>query len=167
VELDRREYGIVVERRRQAVKALVLLAAGALAIQLVRPARTNPRTDSARTLAAAAHVTPEASAVLDRACRDCHSNDTHWPWYSNVAPVSWFVIDHVNSGRRHFNYSDWASHDEDEKPRILKDICELTRKKDMPVESYLWAHSEARVTDTDVAALCAWTDVARQQLRPR
>ncbi len=155
------------ERRRKAVKAIVLLFAGALVIQLVRPARTNPPTNTARTLAAAARVTPQAWAVLDRACRDCHSHDTHWPWYSNVAPVSWFVIDHVNSGRRHFNYSDWASHDEDEKPRILRDICELTRKRDMPMKSYLWAHSEARVTDTDVAALCAWTDVARQQLRPR
>ena len=146
------------------VKAAALLVAGGLVIQLVRPARTNPPTDPARTLAAATAVPPDVSAVLDRACRDCHSNDTRWPWYSNVAPMSWFVIDHVNSGRRHFNYSDWASHDADHKPRILKDICELTRKKDMPMESYLWAHSEARITDAEVAALCRWTDAARQTL---
>jgi hypothetical protein len=149
------------------VKAGALLLAGALVIQLVRPARTNPPTDPARTMVATAHVTPEASAVLDRACRDCHSNDTRWPWYSNVAPISWFVINHVNSGRRHFNYSAWAAHDEDKKPRILKDICELTRKKDMPMESYLWVHSDARVSDADIAALCTWTDAARPQLQAR
>lgn len=56
---------------------------------------------------------------------------------------------------------------EGKKPRILKDICELTRKKDMPMESYLWVHSEARVTDADIAALCAWSDAARRQLQAR
>ena len=131
---------------------------GALAIQLVRPARTNPSTDPSRTMATIVHVPPEVATVLDRACRDCHSHDTRWPWYSNVAPVSWFVIDHVNSGRRHFNYSNWAQHDKDKVPRLLKDICELTRKKEMPLSSYLWLHPEARTSDRDIAVLCEWTD---------
>jgi len=139
-------------------RAAVITITGALAIQLARPARTNPPTDPALTMAAAMKVPPEAAAVLDRACRDCHSHDTRWPWYSNVAPVSWFVIDHVNSGRRHFNYSNWAQHDKDKVPRLLKDICELTRKKEMPLSSYLWLHPEARTSDRDIAVLCEWTD---------
>lgn len=128
----------------------------AVLIQLARPARTNPVTDPSRTMAAHLQVTPAASAVMDRACRDCHSNDTRWPWYSNVAPISWFVIDHVNSGRRHFNYSDWLQNDPDRTPRLLKDICDLTHKGDMPMSSYLWMHSDARVSDRDVNELCGW-----------
>jgi hypothetical protein len=147
------------------VKGAALFLGASLVIQLARPARTNPPTYEARTLSATAHVTPEAKAVLERACRDCHSHETRWPWYSNIAPVSWFVIDHVNSGRRHFNYSDWAQYDEDKKQRILKDICDLTRKKDMPIPSYLWMHGDAHVSEGDTAALCAWTDTARQELR--
>ena len=152
------------ERERKVVKGVALFLGAALVIQLVRPARTNPPTYPERTLARTSHVTPEAKAVLERACRDCHSNDTEWPWYTNVAPVSWFVIDHVNSGRRHFNYADWAKYDEDQKPRILKDICDLTRKRDMPMSSYLWMHADARVSDRDTAALCSWTDAERQRL---
>jgi hypothetical protein len=139
---------------------------GTLAIQLVRPARTTPPTDPSRTMAAIVQVPPEVATVLDRACRDCHSHDTRWPWYSNVAPVSWFVIDHVNHGRRHFNYSDWAQYDKDQVPRLLKDICALTRKEQMPISSYLWLHPEARISDRDITALCDWTDAQLRVSNP-
>ena len=79
------------------------LIAAAIGIQFIRPARTNPAIDPTRTLAATTELPHETAVVLERACRDCHSNDTRWPWYSNVAPISWFVIDHVNHGRSHFN----------------------------------------------------------------
>lgn len=142
-------------------RASIVALAGGFVIQLARPARTNPPTDPARTLMAVTHVTPDAEGVLVRACRDCHSNDTRWPWYSNVAPISWFVIDHVNHGRRHFNYSDWAQYDPDQRPKILKDICKLTRENDMPMTSYLWLHPDARLSDRDLVALCDWTDGSR------
>jgi hypothetical protein len=138
--------------------ALVLLIAAG--IQAVRPARTNPTTDPARTLAALLPVTPEAAAVLDRACRDCHSNDTRWPWYSNVAPVSWLVIDHVNHGRSHFNYSDWAQYDRHDARRLLKNACDLSRQDAMPMPSYLLMHRGARLTEPDIIALCDWAHAA-------
>lgn len=133
--------------------------------QFIRPARTNPVTDPGRTLAARASVTPEAAAVLDRACRDCHSNDTRWPWYSNVAPVSWFVIDHVNHGRSHFNYSEWAKYEPEEARNLLKDVCGMSRKEEMPLSSYTLVHRGARLSDADVAALCDWTDSVLRSAR--
>lgn len=143
--------------RRTARAGSIVLIAAAIGIQLVRPARTNPATDPYRTITARTSVTPQAAAVLDRACRDCHSNDTRWPWYSQVAPVSWFVIDHVNHGRRHLNYSDWAQYEPDDAQRLLKNICAFARKETMPLPSYTRVHREARLSDADVAALCDWT----------
>jgi hypothetical protein len=105
-------------------------------------------------------VTPEVTAVLDRACRDCHSNDTIWPWYSNVAPISWLVIDHVRSGRRHFNYSEWAAYGPDKERELLQEICEETRDGSMPVGSYTLVHRDARLSEADVLALCTWTETA-------
>ena len=131
-----------------------------LAIQLIRPVRSNPSTDPSRTIAASVTVPPPALAVLERSCRDCHSNDTRWPWYSNIAPMSWMVIDHVNSGRRHFNYSDWAGYPPDKSRKVLHDICEETKQGSMPVGSYTLLHREARLTDPDVQTLCAWTTAA-------
>jgi hypothetical protein len=160
-DVSRRRVILRVGRRA----ALVMIGA-AFAIQIVRPARTNPPTDPARTLTTVADVPAGAHDVLVRGCQDCHSNDTRWPWYSNVAPISWFVIDHVNHGRRHFNYSDWAQYDRDRIPGLLKDICELTRKGDMPMSSYLWLHPDSRLTDTDVTVLCEWTDGMRRVTTP-
>src|SRR5687767_12229671 len=102
-------------RRGRTVKiGLTALAVLVLAIQFVRPARTNPATDPAATLHAQTAVPPDVAAILERSCRDCHSNGTRWPWYSNVAPVSWWVIDHVNHGRSHFNFSEWAKYNHEE-----------------------------------------------------
>jgi hypothetical protein len=129
----------------------VLLAAG---IQLIRPARTNPPTDPARTLAARGGAPTGAVAVLERACRDCHSNETRWPWYSHVAPVSWWVVDHVNHGRSHFNYSDWARYSASEARDLLKGACQLAREGKMPLPSYLRMHRDARLSPQDVETLC-------------
>ena len=136
--------------------AVTIVCVG-VAIQFVRPARTNPVTDPQRTMMARVAVPGEVARVLDRACRDCHSNETRWPWYSQVAPVSWFVIDHVNHGRSHFNYSNWAQYPAHEAANLLKDSCELARKGAMPLSSYVRMHGHARLTSADVQTICAWT----------
>ena len=139
---------------KYGVVTMVVVGAG---IQVVRPARTNPATDPAATLHARVEVPAPVAAILDRGCRDCHSNETRWPWYSNVAPVSWWVIDHVNHGRSHFNYSQWARYPPAEIAKLLEGTCEMTKKGEMPLPSYLLMHRQARLAPPDVATLCAWT----------
>ena len=149
-------------RVRFAKQVATVLVVGAGAIQLARPVRTNPPTDPSRTMMAVTHLPADVQSVLERSCRDCHSHDTRWPWYSNVAPVSWLVIDDVNHGRRHFNYSDWAQYGADKGPQLLRDICDQTRKGDMPLSIYLWMHPDARLSDSDVSSLCTWADAERR-----
>jgi hypothetical protein len=135
-----------------------------VAAQLVRPARTNPATDPAKTLEAHTQVTPEAAAILKRACADCHSHDTAWPWYTNVAPISWFVIDHVNSGRRHLNFSDWTQPNGRRATRSpdgqFDAICRAVENDDMPLWTYLLIHRDAKLTEADRRTLCDWTKTA-------
>jgi hypothetical protein len=139
---------------RSAVLAAAFLGAG---IQFVRPARTNPPATAADTLAAHLPVPPEVQRILDRACRDCHSNETRWPWYSQVAPVSWWVIEHVNHGRSHFNYSQWGHYDRPRRGSLLDQTCALAKGGDMPLGSYLLMHTSARLSAQDVDVLCRWT----------
>jgi hypothetical protein len=126
--------------------------------QFIRPARTNPIHDPARTLFAVRPVPSHVVQIFERACRDCHSNETRWPWYSNLAPVSWFVIDHVNHGRSHFNYSEWDRYQPEEAARLLKNACDLAREREMPLTSYTWMHGNARLSRADVDAICGWTN---------
>ena len=141
--------------------ALLVACALSLGIQLIRPARTNPPTDPTRTLKARVQFPNGVAEVLDRACRDCHSHDTKWPWYSNVAPVSWLLIDHVNHGRSHVNFSDWASYSTSESDKRITKICEQVREGEMPMTSYLWMHDEARLSKDDIDLICNWTSRLR------
>jgi len=140
---------------RRFFKFLALFFVVALVgAQAVRLERTNPPVEEARTVAGTMTVPPAAGVVLERACRDCHSNRTQWPWYSNVAPVSWFVIDHVNHGRSHLNFSEWSSYQPDRRRELVDGICKQARDGTMPLPSYTWIHWNARLSPADIDALC-------------
>jgi hypothetical protein len=150
---------------RKLLKWVAIVLAGIFAVmQLIRPARTNPPVDESRALARQMQLTPEASAILNRSCNDCHSNQTRWPWYSNIAPISWFLINHVNEGRRQMNFSDWAQYDRSEQAGYLKRICREVQSGGMPIHSYLWLHGDARLSSEDVKTLCDWASSESQRL---
>jgi len=98
----------------------------------------------------------EVMTVLKRACFDCHSNHTTFPWYSSIAPVSWFTKHHVEEGREHMNFSTWAEYDDEKKLKFLEKIPKAIKSK-MPLPSYLLIHKEAQLSDADKALLTKWT----------
>jgi len=102
----------------------------------------------------------EVMSILKRACFDCHSNHTTFPWYSSIAPVSWFTKHHVEEGREHMNFSTWAEYDDEKKLKFLDKIPKAIKSK-MPLPSYLLIHKEAKLSDADKALLTKWaTDEA-------
>lgn len=143
--------------RRFFKLTFVLLLTAFAASQAVRPERSNPPSEAAESLANAPGLPAGVAAILDRSCRDCHSNQTRWPWYSHVAPASWLVIDHVNHGRSHFNYSTWRRYTPAEQAKLLEGSCELAQRGAMPMPSYLLLHRSAALSPADVATLCSWS----------
>jgi hypothetical protein len=133
-------------------------------IQFVRPARTNPAIDESQTIAARMQLTPEVKDILDRSCRDCHSNQTVWPWYTNVAPVSWWLSSHVNEGRQNLNLSEWGKLAPDRQERKLRQICDEVSDGVMPLSSYLPMHPKAKLSEQDKKTLCDWTEAERARL---
>jgi hypothetical protein len=132
-----------------------------IGIQLIRPARTNPVVVPSQTLETVAPVPTQVESILQRACYDCHSDLTTWPWYSNVAPVSWFVIDHVDGGRRHVNFSEWLRRDTKDPAQYTRErfqaICKQVQTRNMPLTSYLLVHRAARLSQDDIEMICQWT----------
>ena len=149
-------------RVRWALAITLVLLIGA---QFVPVDRTNPATRPEASLLNQKTTSPAVRAILERSCRDCHSNDTRWPWYSRVAPISWFLLNHVNGGRDRLNYSRWTSYESDDQDKFLNGMCTLTRKGRMPVSSYLWIHRDAKLSDADIKTLCAWSDKMRDTLQ--
>jgi hypothetical protein len=137
--------------------ALALVAVFLLA-QFVQPKRTNPPVVPSRSLEAHVQVPSNVSPILKRACGDCHSSETVWPWYSHVAPVSWLVADDVNVGRSHINFQDWeAQENPKEAVEHLALICKEVREKGMPPLTYRIMHKDSRLSEEDTAAICVWS----------
>jgi hypothetical protein len=126
--------------------------------QFVGPAKTNPVIDPSLALESKLHVDSQVETILNRSCVDCHSNRTRWPWYTNVAPVSWFVIGHVNDGRRDLNFSEWGNYDKRKQTTRLDQMCQLAKAGAMPLSSYTPLHPGSKLSGDDVKALCEWTE---------
>jgi len=144
-------------------KSLLGMLASFVLIQFVpAPAKTNPPADPARSFTAAMKPSEGVQSILKRACYDCHSNETIWPWYAHVAPVSWIVRQHVDDGRRHLNFSEWLKPGETSFTSWsdLEGVCKVLREKSMPLPGYDWVHREAKVSHADEQAVCAWVDRA-------
>lgn len=130
---------------------LLLVFAGLIGIQFVPVERTNPP------------VTGEVAApdqvmeTLRSACYDCHSNETQWPWYSRVAPVSWRITQHVRMGRRNLNFSEWQELTQDDEADVKRDIWDEVEEETMPLPDYLRMHPEAVLTGPQREGLRRWT----------
>ena len=107
---------------------------------------------------------PEVAAVLRRACYDCHSNETVWPWYSHVAPVSWLLARDVREGRGELNFSTWDAYDAKKKTKKLKETAEEVTEGEMPPWVYVVAHREAALSPADAERLRAWTAEERAKI---
>ncbi|HEX4824498.1 MAG TPA: heme-binding domain-containing protein [Candidatus Polarisedimenticolaceae bacterium] len=135
-------------------RSLIAIAAVAALIQLVPVHRTNPPVTSDIATSGEVH------AILRRACYDCHSNETRWPWYSHVAPVSWLLARDVSMGRRHMNFSEWGQYTSDKQDAKIQSIWEQVSHDQMPLWFYRPLHPAAKLTDADRAVLQAWATPA-------
>lgn len=141
-------------------RVLLVVIAVIVMMQVVRPAKTNPPSNPKDHIQASLPVHPELIATFSRACNDCHSNNTVWPWYSNVAPFSWVLVNDVKEGRNALNFSEWGTYGQEKQRKLLGEICEQVREGEMPGMAYSLAHRRARLNDADRAAICSWTRTA-------
>ena len=143
---------------------VVVAICGLVIAQFFGPAKTNPATEPTQAIEAKLKVTQPVAAIFDRSCNDCHSNKTRWPWYSNVAPVSWFVIGHVNEGRENINLSEWGKYTQHDAEALLRQMCREVRAGVMPLSSYTPLHPGSKLSAEDVKTFCAWTDAERARI---
>jgi hypothetical protein len=127
------------------------LLVACVAIQFVPVSRDNPPVESEVPATAAVR------SILRTSCYDCHSNETRWPWYAHVAPVSWLVADDVHHAREHMNFSTWARYDARKQAKHLEEAWEEIEEGEMPLFYYVWLHPEAELSAGDRIVLRDWT----------
>ncbi len=139
---------------RRLKRAALVLVVAVVAAQLIRPTRTNPPIDPTQTLQAQPGTSPALAAVLDRSCRDCHSNSSDWPGAASVAPASWLMASAVSKGREAVNFSTWASYPLAAQRKFLTLSCQDARTGKMP-GVYTWVRPASKLSAPDIQTICA------------
>jgi len=149
-------------RQRRLSRTAALLGVALVGMQFV-PTSTKPNAGNVSEVHTAAMIDPQAGAILDRSCQDCHSTNTSWPWYSRVAPVSWIVSRDVSRGRVKLDFSQWAGRPHSDNERM--EVCDAVSDGSMPLRAYTVLHRSARLSPQDVGLICDWA-AARDESVP-
>ena len=136
-----------------------------LACSFVHPSGPVKGQRSTAPLLSGADTDPSVTRVIERSCRNCHSERTEWPWYSYVAPLSWLIENDVHRGRSQLNLSQWDTYTVDQQAELLTKLGVEVRNRRMPLPKYLQLHPSARLSDREVEQLYAWAHRERRRLR--
>lgn len=133
-------------------------------IQFIRPTKNLGEVESSTDISHVVKVPENVQGLLALACNDCHSNKTTYPWYSEVMPFGWWLNHHVEEGKEHLNFSEFATYTKKRQDHKLEEIGEEVKEHEMPLESYLWIHKEAKLSDAQMAELLEWVNKARTEV---
>lgn len=135
-----------------------------IVMQFVRPDKNEEGNyASVQTFLEETKPISSVAATLETACYDCHSNQTVYPWYAEIAPVSYWLSDHIKNGKRHFNVSEWSSYSAKRKDHKLEELIEMVEATSMPLDSYTWVHKDAILSDEQIKEMIIWAKAARLQ----
>jgi heme-binding protein len=145
-------------------KILLIVLAILVIIQFIRPARNESNTMSANDITKHFTVPDDVNAILKKACNDCHSNNTIYPWYMNVQPVGWWMADHVKDGKKELNFSEFGSYAPKRQHHKLEEVIDQVKEGEMPLDSYTWMHKEAILTTAEKTLLMNWAEILRKEI---
>lgn len=141
--------------RTSAKIGLGLVAAIGL-IQFIHPERNSDAAITANHISNIAPPPADVQLILAKACNDCHSNNTVYPWYSKLQPVDWWLTNHINDGKRHLNFSEFGSYPLRRQYKKLLETAEEIEEGEMPLSSYTWIHKDAVLTPSEKEAVIKW-----------
>ncbi|MBI2496655.1 MAG: heme-binding domain-containing protein [Opitutae bacterium] len=141
------------------IKKILLGLLGLVVLaQFIRPARNESAGTGPNDITVKHPVPATVAGLLQRACYDCHSNHSHYPWYAEVQPVGWWLAWHVNDGKRHLNFSEFAAYTPKRAKTKAGEIGDEVEQQKMPLRSYTWLHPEARLTPAEIKLITDWAE---------
>ncbi|MFP3592436.1 heme-binding domain-containing protein [Chryseobacterium sp. SIMBA_038] len=127
-------------------KVIVVLLVAFIIIQFFPIDKTNPPPTPGMDFLRIKKTPPQIANIISTSCYDCHSNESKYPWYSDIAPSSWLLKNHINEGRKHLNFSTFATYEPKRQAHKLEECIEMIEKEEMPLDSYYLGHQDAKLT---------------------
>lgn len=147
-------------------KVLIVLLVIFVAAQAFRPAKNNSN-DTSKDISKSYVVPENVKTILAKACNDCHSNNTRYPWYAEVQPVAWWINDHVKDGKKHLNFNEFDGYRIARQYKKLEECIEEIKDGEMPLSSFTIIHKDAKLTDDEKQALFTWCEITRDSIKAR
>ncbi|MFZ6024897.1 MAG: heme-binding domain-containing protein [Bacteroidota bacterium] len=145
-------------------RILLILLIAFVAIQFVRPAK-NVSTDKSKNVSTLYAVPANVDAILTKACNNCHTNNTIYPWFASVQPVTWWLDDHIKEGKKHLNFDEYSTYNLRKQYHKMEEVIEQVKEKEMPLNSYTWVHGDAKLTNEERVALTTWAQTIMDTMK--
>lgn len=147
-------------------KLLLALLVILLVLQAFRPEKNNSGNKE-NDISSLYPVPTNVEQILTKACNDCHSNNTVYPWYAEIQPVAWWLDDHVKDGKKHLNFNEFASYKLAKQYHKLEEVFDEVKGGEMPLESYTVVHGDAKLTEAERSVLMDWSVAVRDTMKAR
>lgn len=141
--------------------SIIVLLVG---IQFIRPSENVSASESIHSISTVYAVPEDVKQILVISCYDCHSNNTRYPWYSNIQPVGWWLAHHVDEGKEELNFDEFATYSLRKQYHKLEETEELVNDGEMPLKSYTWTHKNAILNETQKQTILNWSKSIRSEM---
>ena len=148
-------------------KILITLAVVLVIIQFIHPEKNKAPGRQANALATLITVPDNIKNIFAKACNDCHSNNTRYPWYSHIQPQHWWMNNHVREGKRELNFDEYANRPLRYQYHKMEEIADEVEEGEMPLDSYTWMHRDARLTETEKKEVVDWANSVRANMESK
>ena len=148
-------------------KILVFLLAVLIVIQFFKPKKNIQEGIAANHISTQYAIPDDVAPILEKACYDCHSNNTRYPWYNNIQPVAWWLNNHVQEGKRELNFSEFTNRPLRMQYHKIDEAIDQVKKGEMPLNSYTWVHKDAILTDAEKEKLIGWAQSVMDSMKAR
>jgi len=139
-------------------KILIFLLFVFIVIQFIHPKPNKVSGDQPNAIEKSFAIPEDVKTILQKACNDCHTNNTRYPWYSNIQPVDWWLTNHINEGKKKLNFDEYTNKRLRYQYDNMKETIDLVKKGEMPLNSYTWIHKDAILTDNEKNKLIGWAE---------
>lgn len=137
-------------------KIMYVLLAAFIVIQFIHPAKNTSKGLQPNTIGNNYAIPADVKTILGKACNDCHSNNTRYPWYAKIQPVDWWLNKHVVDGKKDLNFDEFTNRAPRYQYHKMEEVIEMVKEREMPLKSYTWTHKDARLNSNEREMLTGW-----------
>jgi hypothetical protein len=148
-------------------KIMWVLLAALIVIQFIHPKKNKAEGIQPNYIGNVYAIPADVKTILAKACNDCHSNNTNYPWYANFQPVHWWLNGHIKDGKKHINYDDYTTKSLRYQYHKMEETIEMVKEGEMPLKSYTWTHKDAKLTEAEKNAIIGWANSVMDTMKAR